>query len=793
MAYRFIIVFCCVWSLASNSQTFIEDFEDLSNLSDWYFLNNSDSPYESWGNGNTNNFNAYGGASFLGVGYESSNSIEPVTLSNWAVSPSRTFNNGDVLTFYSRRINFTPVFPDRLEVRMSSAGNSIYTGFSAEEVGDFTTLLLSINPDLTSGGYPSEWTQYTVIISGLIAPVNGRIAFRYFVPDGGPEGSNSNYIGIDSFTYYSTLTEPENDDCETSIALDHSAICAPSNGSLQVATESIPGCDGSANNDVWYAFTANTNAASIEVIGSNELDAVVEIYAGTCGNLNSLGCINNGYEGDPEATISNNLIIGSTYYVRIYDWNNWVPNTMDFTVCVEAFEQCAISPGINSTIEEEICGENENGGCFVLEPSYQDVSCSESIYGSSRVQNGVKDYDWYRFTINEPGTLNIMENSEFPITLELFNIANCNVPQVVASSSFNACEQNILSVNLVSGAYALAVSPTSSSSLPCNGLNHYEINFGLPLSNVTLNVSSDTIAVCEGTDFYLASNQTGGSFSWILDNENISAQDSILVTSSGLLFLDYTNNNACPSNFSDSVIIILNSTNEALFDYGSSTLCIGDGFIENNSQEMGLYSSELGLNLDTLTGIINTDLSELGFYTITHHTTGNCPDTSSIELNIGAYSDLTFELANTIVCDTTVEINLEALPLGGFFNGDGVNGNIFYPSISGIGMHQISYIYNNQGCISSEIQEITVENCASLQELESVYKFWPNPVEDEIQIELPMNTKFSLINLQGQVILNGFCEASGIVKLDLSNLHIGMYYFLIEHNSKSSTMPIMKR
>jgi hypothetical protein len=108
-------------------------------------------------------------------------------------------------------------------------------------------------------------------------------------------------------------------------------------------------------------------------------------------------------------------------------------------------------------------------------------------------------------------------------------------------------------------------------------------------------------------------------------------------------------------------------------------------------------------------------------------------------------------------------------------------------------MHQISYIYNNQGCISSEVQEITVENCVSLQELESVYKIWPNPFEDEIQIELPMNTKFSLINLQGQVILNGFCEASGIVKLDLSNLHIGMYYFLIEHNSKSSTMPIMKR
>ena len=334
MSYRFALFFFCIASFIGTSQTFIEDFEDLSSLSDWYFLNNSDSPNANWGNGNTNNFNAYNGTAFLGVGYESSNSLDPVTLSNWAVSPSRTFNNGDVITFYSRRINFTPVFPDRLEERMSSAGNSIYTGFSAEDTGDFTTLLLSINVDLTSTGYPSEWTQYTVIISGLNGPVNGRIAFRYFVPDGGPGGSNSNYIGVDSFTYYSSLAAPENDDCETAIELNHTIACTPETGNLQVATESLPGCDGMANNDVWYAFTASTNAASIEILGSSDLDAVLEIYSGTCANLNSLACINNGYEGDEEATISNNLVVGSTYYVRVYDWNDWVPNTMDFTICI---------------------------------------------------------------------------------------------------------------------------------------------------------------------------------------------------------------------------------------------------------------------------------------------------------------------------------------------------------------------------------------------------------------------------------------------------------------------------
>lgn len=793
MVYKFTLIFFCIRSFVSVGQTFIEDFEDLSSLSDWYFLNNSDAPNENWGYGNTDNFNAYDGSSFLGVGYESSNAIDPVTISNWAISPSRTLNNGDIITFYSRRINFTPVFPDRLEVRMSTSGNSIYTGFSAENPGDFTTLLLSINPNLTSTGYPSEWTQYTVIISGLTAPINGRIAFRYFVPDGGPGGSNSNYIGIDSFTYYSSLEGPENDECETAIELEHSETCTLENGSLQVATESIPGCNGSANNDVWYAFTANTNAASIEIIGSSELDAVVEIYAGTCDNLNSLACINNGYGGDTEATVSNNLLIGNTYYVRIYDWNDWVPNTMDFTICIESFEQCAISPNINSTIEAEPCGENENGGCYEIEPSYQDASCGESIYGSTSMQNGIKDYDWYRFAINDPGTVNIMVNSEFPITLELFNIANCNIPQIVAASSFNACQQNTLTTELSEGIYSLVISPTTNNTLSCNEFNHYEINFGLPLSDVFLDISSDTISFCEGTEFYISSNQMGGSFAWILNNDNISTEDSVSLQSSGLLFLDYTNNNACSSNYSDSVTIILNSTNQALFDYGSSVLCNGDGLVENDNFEIGQYISEPGLDIDTLTGEINTNISTPGDYTITHLTIGPCPDTSMISLTIGTYSEIIFELPTNIVCDTSLEIYLDAIPFGGFFDGNGVDGNVFDPSIAGIGLHQLSYSYNNQGCISSEIQEIIVDDCSSLNELGHKIKIWPNPFQDKINIELPINTKYSVINIQGKVIENGFYKSDGILELMLSNFDPGMYYITFESNSNRTAIPVVKK
>lgn len=45
------------------------------------------------------------------------------------------------------------------------------------------------------------WTQSTITISGLGAPVSGRFAFRYFVTDGGPSGINAELIGVDNVVY----------------------------------------------------------------------------------------------------------------------------------------------------------------------------------------------------------------------------------------------------------------------------------------------------------------------------------------------------------------------------------------------------------------------------------------------------------------------------------------------------------------------------------------------------------------------------------------------------------------
>ena len=139
--------------------------------------------------------------SFMVVNFTSGTGTS--NLSNWAFMPTLALNNGDVLSFYTRTAAGSP-FPDRLQVRMSTNGASVNVGANDTTVGDFTNLLLDINPTLAVGGYPNAaWTQFNVTISGLGGPTSGRIAFRYFVTNGGPSGANSNIIGIDSLTYTS--------------------------------------------------------------------------------------------------------------------------------------------------------------------------------------------------------------------------------------------------------------------------------------------------------------------------------------------------------------------------------------------------------------------------------------------------------------------------------------------------------------------------------------------------------------------------------------------------------------
>src|SRR5438067_3018694 len=176
---------------------FSEDFDNFPGLtaSGWNFRNNSVSPGNPWFADSHPPVPGLSDAS-VSVDFSSTTVNAPTggNISNWMLTPVLTFNNGYVFSFYTSSLGDPP---DRLEIRLSTNGASTNAGSTDSSVGDFTTLLLSINPNLDPGGYPTDWTKFSITLSGLSGLTSGRFAFRYFVTDGGIGGNNSNSIGVD--------------------------------------------------------------------------------------------------------------------------------------------------------------------------------------------------------------------------------------------------------------------------------------------------------------------------------------------------------------------------------------------------------------------------------------------------------------------------------------------------------------------------------------------------------------------------------------------------------------------
>ncbi|MCL4867644.1 MAG: choice-of-anchor J domain-containing protein [Anaerolineae bacterium] len=229
-----------------------EGFDDITTLpgSGWFNQNNS-SPVGTlgWFQGNLTVFTPHAGSGYLAANFNSTAGAG--TISNWMVTPVLNLNDGDQVSFWTRTATGS-IWPDRLELRMSLNGASTNVGTLATDVGDFTTLLLSVNPTLAQFGYPEVWTQFTATISGVPTPTDGRLAFRYFVTNGGPSGANSNYIGIDTFSFVDA----------TLPSLDIS---------ISPASQNVP-FGGMANFTVVVTNTGNVDLINVAVVSSEVAD-----------------------------------------------------------------------------------------------------------------------------------------------------------------------------------------------------------------------------------------------------------------------------------------------------------------------------------------------------------------------------------------------------------------------------------------------------------------------------------------------------------------------------------------
>jgi hypothetical protein len=195
--FVFLLMVLVFASAAQAATILTENFDDTSTLPQkgWAAINNS-APLGStdWFQGNPGVFTAFNGAPDSYAAANFLNAAAGGNISNWGMTPVLPLDGVVDLSFYTRTETGAP-YADRLEVRLSTNGASTDVGLNDTSVGDFSTLLLVINPALNIGGYPEDWTQFNVSSSGLPSGTTGRFGFRYFVPD---TSINGDYIGLDS-------------------------------------------------------------------------------------------------------------------------------------------------------------------------------------------------------------------------------------------------------------------------------------------------------------------------------------------------------------------------------------------------------------------------------------------------------------------------------------------------------------------------------------------------------------------------------------------------------------------
>lgn len=206
---------------------------------------------------------------------------------------------------------------------------------------------------------------------------------------------------------------PSNNSCATATTLVSGTSCSTTNGTSLNATESAPlaACSGNNNDDVWYKFVATNTNQNILVNPVTGMDAVIQIFTGSCAALTSALCEDSWVAGYPESVVATGFTVGTTYYFRVFDYTAGSGGA--FSVCVNSpvtpagNNNCpgavSISDGVaingsnfgfDDQCTQTLCSDPNTTDCYIGPPS-PPSACSLLDYASCM---SLETNAWFTFT-----------------------------------------------------------------------------------------------------------------------------------------------------------------------------------------------------------------------------------------------------------------------------------------------------------------------------------------------------------------------------------------------------------
>ncbi len=808
-------------SITSNAtaQAINEGFDNITTLagSGWVQTNNSvPVGSTSWFQGNPTVFAAFGGATDSYIGANFNNTTGANTISNWLITPNRTIKNGDVISFYTRT-TLDNIYPDNLQVRMSLNGASSNVGVGSAAVGDFTTLLLQINPTLVTSVYPYlAWAQYTVTISGMAAPTSGRFAFRYYVPNGGPSGANSDYIGIDNFIYTPYV-------CPTLTMTAAGALSTGTAGTAYSTTLTQTGCLGAPT----FAVVSGALPSGLTLATNGTISgtpSATGTFNFTVGVADASGCATSASyslqvncPANPASlnglpTICSNA--GSFVLTQgspaggVYTGTGVVAGTFNPTAgtqtitytytdsysCVHVnSNQITVNTAPTVTLGSiaNICsndspvaltGGSPAGGVYsgtgVSGGNFDPSAGSQSIMYSYTAGNTCSNMAMTSITVNaapivtqipvadaceNAGIINLSGGSPVGGIYSGTGVTGSDFDPIAGTQIItysytdgNSCSSiTTFSINVIPSATALL--PTFTAV--CDNIAPFTLNGGLPVGGV-----------------YSGTGVTGSVF-----NPSVGTQTITYTIGGGT---------ACESSASE--ILTVNTTPTVTI--GSiANICSNDSPIAltGGSPAGGVYSGTgvSGGNFDPAAGTQSIMYS---------YTDGNsCSNMASTLITVNAAPIVSLTLNPSTVCVYYSSYSLSGgSPSGGSYNGSGVSGGNFDPSVAGVGNASITYDYTDgNGCNASSNASITIDACASVEELnEAVLTIYPNPTISTFNIssnEIIHSYALELIDLTGKkVATESRLTSTSIIEFTIANSTPGVYFIKGSINEQLVTMSI---
>ena len=364
---------------------------------------------------------------------------------------------------------------------------------------------------------------------------------------------------------------PENDNCngavEAVVNADQSCNLT-TQGTLSGASYSgnDSNCISDMDDDVWFSFSALSDVQSISLQNitgstSNLGHALYEVDSNDCSNLTELYCQNG------TASISPDLNIGSTYYIRVYSIGNESQN-VDFDLCVSDAPDNTVCD--NAT---NFCGEGGAlyGANIFDYPSLGQIACLYTTPNPS----------WNTIQIGESGEIDIQitQNTAFddngnPVGAGLdvdfviwgpfepgYNFCEdgvldqgCPDPGNCPNNTFDPsfypygniidCSYSIYSVenltieNALAGeVYILLVTNYSNNPgiIQIEQTNSGEEGAGSTISEIEVNLGTD-LTFCGLPEYeIIADSPFGDYYEWYLDGEFIDStfENSLIITESG--------------------------------------------------------------------------------------------------------------------------------------------------------------------------------------------------------------------------------------------------------------------